>query len=167
MDIIQKITTAIEPSLEAMGYGLVQVKLADGSRRKTLSIMAERKDDSAMSFDDCSAISQTVGALLEVEDPIATAYDLEVCSPGIDRPLTKPQDFVRFAGHEAKVETMIPIDGRKRFRGVIEGMENEVIMLKMPEGDARIEFRNIRSAKLQASEASVVAQLKKKKKKGN
>jgi ribosome maturation factor RimP len=153
MDIVQKITQTIEPSLEAMGYALVQVKLADGMRRKTLTVMAERTDGTSMGFDDCTAISQTAGALLEVEDPITTAYDLEVCSPGIDRPLTKLKDFVRFTGVEAKVETMIPIDGRRRFRGKIEGVENEVITLVMPEGKAAIEFRNIRSAKLQMSDA--------------
>ncbi len=136
-----------------MGYALVQLKLADGARRKSLVIMAERKDDDAMSFDDCSAISQTVSALLDVEDPIQSAYDLEVCSPGIDRPLTKPQDFTRFAGFEARLETMLPIDGRKRFRGVIEGMKDEVITINMPEGEARIEFRNIRSAKLVMTDA--------------
>src|ERR1700722_4468978 len=101
MNIVEKITAAIEPSLANMGYALVQVKLADGARRKTLTIMAERRDNGAMGFADCSAISERASALLDVEDPIVSAYDLEVCSPGIDRPLTRLQDFVRFAGFEA------------------------------------------------------------------
>jgi len=153
MNVVEKITAIIEPSLDALGYALVQIRLADGTRRKTLTIMAERKDDKAMSFDDCSVITQTAGTLLEVDDPIQSAYDLEVCSPGIDRPLTKPQDFARFIGLEARLETMIPIDGRKRFRGVIGSMENETVTIKMPEGDAKIDFRNIRNAKLVIADA--------------
>jgi ribosome maturation factor RimP len=153
MNVVEKITAIIEPSLAAMGYALVQVRLADGGRRKTLTVMAERTDEKAMSFDDCSKISQTAGALLEVDDPITSAYDLEVCSPGLDRPLTRLQDFTRFTGQEAKIETMIPVDGRRKFRGVIEGVENETISLNMLEGMARIEFKNIRNAKLLASEA--------------
>lgn len=147
-----------------MGYALVLVKLADGSRRKTLTLMAERTDDKMMSFDDCAEISRTVSALLDVEDPIAGAYDLEVSSPGIDRPLTKPQDFTRFAGYEAKCETMVPIDGRKRFKGAIVGIEGEVITFKMPEGEAKVPFSNIRTAKLVMTDALVEAHLKKQKK---
>src|SRR5258708_669553 len=127
MDIIQKITQSIEPSLSAMGYGLVIVKLGDSGKRKTLMIMAERTDGVGMSFNDCAEISRTISALLDVEDPITTAYDLEVCSPGVDRPLTREADFVRFAGSEVKLETMLPIDDRKRFRGVAEGIKDGVI----------------------------------------
>jgi ribosome maturation factor RimP len=148
------------------GYQLVQVKLADSARRKTLTVMAERNDDKPMGFDDCSLISQTASALLEVEDPITGAYDLEVCSPGIDRPLTKLKDFVRFSGNEAKVETMIPIDGRRKFRGRIESVEGETITLHMPEGDAKIEFRNIRSARLSPPNGGVWFDKRQKKKTG-
>src|SRR4051812_17473343 len=102
MDIVQKITDTIEPSLQAMGYAVVLIKLGEGGRRKTLSIMAERADEKAMGFDDCAEISRTVSALLDVEDPIQGAYDLEVCSPGIDRPLTRLDDFKRYEGYEAK-----------------------------------------------------------------
>lgn len=155
MDIISKITHAIEPSLTAMGYGLVLVRLADGGHRKTLAIMAERLDDRAMSFDDCADISRTVSALMDVEDPIAGAYNLEVSSPGVDRPLTKAKDFDRFAGQEAKMETMLPIDGRKRFRGVIKGIEKELITLALPEGEVKIPFGHVRTAKLVVSDTLV------------
>lgn len=147
MDIITKITQAIEPSLEALGYRLVQIRLADG-RRKTLSIMAERLDERGMSFDDCGEISRTVSALMDVEDPIQGAYDLEVCSPGLDRPLVRLEDYKRYQGQEAKCETYVPIDGRKRFRGVLEGVKGENVLLAMPEGEAQIAFSNIRTAKL-------------------
>ena len=148
MDIVQRILQAIGPSLTAMGYELVQVKLLDGSKRRTLTVMAERVDGKAMSFDDCTEISRTVSALLDVEDPITTAYNLEVCSPGFDRPLTKLADFSRFMGEEVKLETIFPVEGRKRFRGVIKEVKNEKITLAMPEGEAQLAFAQIRTAKL-------------------
>jgi ribosome maturation factor RimP len=148
-----------------MGYTIVLMKLADGSRRKTLTLMAERADDVPMSFDDCAEISRMAGALLEVDDPITDAYDLEVCSPGIDRPLTRLGDFDRYANYEARIETLIPIDGRKRFKGVIKGTEGEIIILTMQDGEARIDFNSIRSAKLVMTDALVEAHLKQQKKK--
>lgn len=163
MDIVQRITQTIEPSMEAMGYTLVQVKLADSARRKTLTVMAERADDVPMSFDDCTEISRTVSALLDVEDPITTAYDLEVCSPGLERPLVRPVDYKKYTGFEAKLETMVPVNGRKRFRGAIDGIENETVRITTPEGQAEIAFRNIRTAKLVVTDALVTASLKKKK----
>ena len=150
MDIIQKITGTIEPSLDALGYAIVLVKLADSAKRKTLTIMAERKDDQNMSFDDCTEISRTVSALLDVEDPITSAYNLEVCSPGVDRPLTKLADYTRFTGLEIKCETIFPVDGRKRFRGIVKNVENDKILLAMPEGEVTITFPHIRTARLVA-----------------
>lgn len=161
MDVLQKITATIEPSLNALGYGVVQVKLSDGARRKTLMIMAERLDDVMMGFDDCSEISRTVSALLDVDDPITGAYDLEVCSPGLDRPLTRLADYTKYAGHEAKCETFIPLDGRKRFRGILKGTHGEDILLDMPEGEARVPFSHIRTAKLVMNDALVAAAMKK------
>ena len=160
MDLLSKINQIIEPSLEAMGYTIVLVRLNDG-KAKTLSVMAERKDEVMMSFDDCTEISRTISALLDVEDPIESAYNLEVMSPGIDRPLTRVMDYIRFKGFEAKVETMLPIDGRKRFKGVIGGIENDIIALSMPEGDVSLPFRQVRTAKLVVTDALVEAEFKK------
>lgn len=155
MELAQKITQIVEPSLQAMGYVIVQVKLSDASKRKTLSIVAERSDGRGMSFDDCVEISRAVGALLEVEDPIPTAYNLEVSSPGTDRPLTRLDDFSRFRGEQAKIETLIPMDGRKRFRGTIEKVEGDTILLRMTDDntEVRIAFANIRTAKLSPAPA--------------
>src|SRR5260221_9009266 len=100
----------IAPSIEAMGYRLVRVTCT-GGRRPTLQIMAERRDAAAMSVDDCGDISRTVSALLDVADPIPVAYALEGSSPGIDPPLIDRGDFVRYAGHVAKVEMSNLIDG--------------------------------------------------------
>ena len=148
MDVVSKITDIIEPSLTSMGYSVVLIKLADGARRKALMVMAERSDDAPMGFDDCTDISRTIAALLEVDDPITDAYDLEVCSPGMDRPLTKLVDYTRFKGEEVKLETMLPMNGRKRFRGVISAVKDKLIALSMPEGEVEIPFSHIRSAKL-------------------
>ncbi|MCE2926555.1 MAG: ribosome maturation factor RimP [Rickettsiales bacterium] len=151
MELAKKITDIIEPSLEAMGYCLVQVKLTDQAKRKTLSVMAERSDGTPMSFDDCTEISRIAGALLEVEDPITTAYDLEVCSPGTDRPLTKIEDFSKYCGDEAKIELMIPLSGgRRRMRGMIESVKGNEISVALVDAKetVKIDFANIRSAKL-------------------
>jgi len=148
MDLEQRLASMIAPSLSAMGYELVRVMM-QGRQRAVLQIMAERRDNKAMTVDDCADISRQVSALLDVEDPIAGAYDLEVSSPGIDRPLTRLADYSRFAGFEAKLETQEPIDGRKRFRGRLMGADQEgQVRIAGPEGDWTIPFAAIRSAKL-------------------
>jgi ribosome maturation factor RimP len=155
MDVTTRITQAIEPSMESMGYTLVQIKLGDSERRKTLTIMAERKDKKPMGIEDCTRISRQIGALLEVEDPISTAYDLEVCSPGLDRPLTKLADYARYKGTEAKLETyapLNPVDNRKRFRGELLGVDGEKIRLRMDNDEVEIPFPDIRTARLAVSE---------------
>jgi ribosome maturation factor RimP len=144
------IAPIIEPSLEAMGYRLVRVMFL-GARRATLQIMAERIDDAPMRVDDCTEISRSVSALLDVADPIADAYMLEVSSPGIDRPLTRPEDYDRFAGFEAKIELGRPLDGRKRFRGRILGRVPEsadLVRLVDEAGEVQLPLADIAKAKL-------------------
>lgn len=146
--ITEKVIEIIEPSLRAMGYNLVQVRLFEGGKR-TLQIMAERIDDKSMTVDDCADISRNVSALLDVEDPIQGAYHLEISSPGIDRPLTKLDDFTRFNGYEIKLETKLPQDGRKRFKGRIAGVAGNDITLILEDGpNAVIPHDMVRSAKL-------------------
>ena len=112
------------PLLEDMGFRLVRARMAG----KDLQVMAERPDGT-LTIDDCVAISRALSPLLDVEDPVAGAYNLEVSSPGVARPLVRPEDFETWAGHVAKIEMMTPIGGRRRFRGVLEGYDeasNEV-----------------------------------------
>lgn len=149
----------IVPSLEAMGYALVRVRLT-GSGRPTLQIMAERKDGREMTVEDCAEISRTISAILDVEDPIAGAYLLEVSSPGIDRPLTRPEDFDRFAGHEAKVELSQPVDGRKRFRGRLLGIDAGQVRIAAEDGECLLPLPAIRSAKLVLTDALIAESLK-------
>jgi ribosome maturation factor RimP len=141
------IAPIIEPSLEAMGYRLVRVAFL-GAQRATLQIMAERIDDAPMTVDDCTEISRSVSALLDVADPIAGAYMLEVSSPGLDRPLTRPEDYDRFAGFEAKIELGQPLDGRRRFRGRLLGRDVDHVRIAGDAGEVRLPLTAISKAKL-------------------
>ena len=109
------------PVLRDLGFRLVRVKISSAAGA-TVQIMAERPDGT-MSIDDCERVSQALSPVLDVEDPIAQAYRLEISSPGIDRPLVRESDFRRAVGHEARIEMAQPIDGRRRFRGLIEAVE--------------------------------------------
>ena len=142
-----EIARIIEPSLEAMGYRLVRVALT-GSQRPTLQVMAERGDELAMTVDDCAGISRSVSALLDVADPIAGAYMLEISSPGIDRPLVRPEDYDRFAGFEARIDLSAPLDGRKRFRGRLLGRAAEYVRLIGESGEVQLPLAAIHRAKL-------------------
>jgi ribosome maturation factor RimP len=142
-----RIDALIAPALDAMGYAVVRVRLS-GSKRRTLQVMAERMDGRNMTVDDCTEISRSISAILDVEDPIRGAYTLEVSSPGIDRPLTRPEDFDRFAGHQAKVELAEPIDGRRRFRGRIDGHDGGRVRLALTEGVVSLPFEGIVNAQL-------------------
>jgi ribosome maturation factor RimP len=121
--------------------------MLEGGRR-TLQIMAERTDGKNMTVDDCADISHNVSALLDVEDPIPGAYTLEISSPGIDRPLVKLADFERYSGFDAKLETKMPLEGRRRFKGKLRGVEKEEILMRMDNADVRVPFRMVQSAKL-------------------
>lgn len=154
-----EVARLIAPSLEAMGYVIVRVRLSGGGR-PTLQIMAERPDGKEMTVDDCADISRAVSALLDVEDPIAGAYVLEVSSPGLDRPLTRPEDFTRFAGHEAKIELSDAVDGRKKFRGRLIGLEGETVRIAAEEGESVLPLAIIRSAKLVLTDALIAESMK-------
>jgi len=123
-----RVATIAEPVLEQLGYRLVRVKVsaADGC---TVQIMVERPDGT-MIVEDCETVSRTLSPVLDAADPIDKAYRLEISSPGIDRPLVRKSDFDRYAGHLVKIETEIPIDGRKRFRGLLIGTEGEAARIR-------------------------------------
>lgn len=146
----------IAPHLEAMGYEVVRVQLSGGQRPR-LQIMAERHDRVAINVDDCAEISKAVSALLDVDDPIAGSYTLEVSSPGIDRPLTRPDDFQRFAGFEAKLELRIPLEGRRRFRGTLLGLDNGFVRLNTEEGELRLAVDGLSKAKLVLTDDLIAA----------
>ncbi len=127
--IDRRLAEIITPVIEDMGFELVRVRLMSG-KATTLQIMADRPEG-GIEVDDCAEISNAVSAVLDVEDPILDAYTLEVSSPGIDRPLTRLKDFEAFEGYEAKIETNQPIDSRRRFRGVLAGVEGGEVLINV------------------------------------
>ena len=144
--IDRRMAEIITPVIEDMGFELVRVRLM-GGKTHTLQIMAERPEG-GIEVDDCAQISTAVSATLDVEDPITEAYTLEVSSPGIDRPLTRLKDFEAFEGYEAKLETSELIDGRKRFKGVLAGVEGSEVLINVEEGTIGLEFDWLADAKL-------------------
>ncbi|RJL06544.1 ribosome maturation factor RimP [Paracoccus aestuarii] len=127
--IDRRLAEIITPVIEDLGYELVRIRL-QGGKTATLQIMADRPDG-GINVDDCADISTAVSATLDVEDPITDNYHLEVSSPGIDRPLTRIKDFVTFEGYEARIDLGQPIDGRKRFKGILAGVEGEEILINI------------------------------------
>ena len=127
------IATLIEPLIEELGYQLVRV-VVSGRDGLTVQIMAETKDG-PFGIEDCEKISKELSPFLDSHDPIAGEYHLEVSSTGIDRPLVRPQDFIDWQGYEAKLEVKQPIDGRKRFKGVLRGFENDEVLLELKADD--------------------------------
>jgi ribosome maturation factor RimP len=152
-----RIAAAIAPTLGAMGYELVRVAVI-GTQSPTVQIMADRADGSLIAVEDCEAISHAVGAVLDVDDPIQGNWTLEVSSAGIDRPLTRPKDWNRFAGHQAKAELTIPLDGRKRFAGIVLGAENGAARLRLDDGsEVALPLQDIRKARLVLTDALIAA----------
>ena len=123
-----RVSAVAGPVLQGMGYRLVRIKIS-GEAGCTVQIMAERPDGS-MQIEDCEAISQALSPVLDVADPIDRAYRLEISSPGIDRPLVRRSDFERFTGHLVKIEMAVAHEGRKRFRGTLDGVEGDGVRLR-------------------------------------
>ena len=151
-----------EPVIEKAGFRLVRLRLMGGAN-KTLQVMAERPDGS-MDVEGCAALSHALLDFIEGQDPIEGDYEIEVSSPGIDRPLTRPMDFVRWSGHEAKIELNAPVHSvgesqgdknqgdknrdRKRFRGTLLGLDGSDVIIRADNSDIRFPFRAIANAKL-------------------
>lgn len=155
--IDRRLAAIVRPTIEGLGFELVRIRLM-GGKRAVLQIMAERPDG-GIEVDDCAKISRSVSAVLDVEDPIASEYVLEVSSPGIDRPLTRLKDFERWAGYEAKLETGEPIDGRRRFKGMLQGIQDGEVLLEIPEGTIGLNFDMISDAKLVLTDALIAESL--------
>lgn len=146
----------LEPAVNELGFDLVRV-LTIGNVNPTLQIMIERKDRKNIVVDDCAAVSRAVSALLDEKDPIAGKYTLEVSSPGLDRPLVALENFERFAGFEAKIETDVEIDKRKRFKGRIIRVEGNVIVFAMDDKEWRIPYDAVAKAKLLLTDELIAA----------
>ncbi|MCC5957040.1 MAG: ribosome maturation factor RimP [Natronohydrobacter sp.] len=131
--IDQRLAEIVGPVIEGLGFELVRLRLMAGKTR-TLQIMADRPEG-GIEVQDCADISTAVSAVLDVDDPLEDAYTLEVSSPGIDRPLTRLKDFITWEGYEARIETSELIDGRRRFKGVLAGVEENEVLIEIEESD--------------------------------
>lgn len=156
----ERLTNMLEPSLEGLGYELVRVMMR-GDVRKTLQIMAERKDSRGMTLSDCEIINETISAILDVHDPIKERYALEVSSPGIDRPLTKLRDFDRYQGFEVKADLKELYEGRRNLKGILRGTDGDNIAIELEGfGVFKAPFSLLNRAKLLLTDELIDAHLK-------
>jgi ribosome maturation factor RimP len=155
---IAALTQLIEPEVKALGFDLVRVKLFGAGDERTLQIMAERRDTRQLVIEDCAAISRRLSDLFDEIDPIEEAYRLEVSSPGIDRPLTRLHDFSDWAGFEARITVLEPVEGRKTLKGRLMRLEGEDIFFQDAKlGDVTIAYANVDGAKLVLTDALISA----------
>ncbi len=163
--IDRRIADIIDPVIKDMGFELVRLRLMGGNT-PTLQVMAERPEG-GIEVDECADISTAISAILDVEDPIEDNYTLEVGSPGIDRPLTRLKDFDVWSGYVAKIETSELIDGRKRFKGVLAGTENNEVLIEIENQGENVtiglDFDWLSDAKLVLTDDLVRAALKQRK----
>jgi ribosome maturation factor RimP len=161
----RRLADIVTPVIEGMGFELVRIRLMGGATR-TLQIMADRPEGGII-VDECGAISTAVSAVLDVEDPIEENFILEVSSPGIDRPLTRLKDFEMWKGWEARIETTELIDGRRRFKGMLAGVEGEEVLVELDEGAEPVtiglQFDWLSDAKLILTDDLITEMLRKKK----
>lgn len=158
----RRIAEIIAPTVEGLGFELVRIRLMGGETR-TLQVMAERPDGS-MEVEDCAKLSRALSAVLDVEDPIDREYVLEVSSPGIDRPLTRLQDFETHAGQIAKLESEALIGGRKRFKGQLVGIDGDDVLIEVgAEGRLSVPFDALVDAKLVLTDALIEESLRSRK----
>ncbi|MXV43856.1 ribosome maturation factor RimP [Saccharibacter sp. 17.LH.SD] len=143
-----RIAERITPTLEDLGFDLVRLSVL-GRETPTVQVMADRSNGSLITVEDCEQISHAVGAVLDVDDPIPGAWMLEVSSAGIDRPLTRPKDWERFSGHLARIEMDIPLEGRKRFAGIVLGIRDRNGILRLDNGEeVELPLLEMRKARL-------------------
>lgn len=153
----QKIADLIAPSLSGLGYELVRVQIT-GKERLVVQVMADRADQAPIGTDDLELIARQLSAVLDVADPIASPWVLECSSPGIDRPLTRPKDFARFAGHLARIEVEPPQAGQRRFAGTLLGADEQEVHLRSDHGaELRLPIAAIRKAKLVLTQSLIDA----------
>jgi len=154
-----EIETMIRPTLNELGYDIVRVLLS-GDRRAKLQVMIERGHETPLTVEDCSVASRAIEAILDVEDPISGGYVLEVSSPGIDRPLTRPGDFERWKGFQAKLELVRPVGGQRRFTGRLEGLEDGRVRLVTDQAIVLVDQEDLAKAKLVLTDELVQHYLK-------
>lgn len=143
---VQDLTTLFEPVVESMGYELVGVEFHGSEHHGVLRIFIDQ--EKGITVEDCAAVSRQCSAVLDVEEPISMAFDLEVSSPGINRPLFKLADYDRFSGSQTKIKLAVALDGRKNFSGVLQGIDDNKVLITVDNETFELPFHNIAKAHL-------------------
>ncbi|MCB1839672.1 MAG: ribosome maturation factor RimP [Alphaproteobacteria bacterium] len=145
----EKLTKLMEPVIADLGFDLVLVSVIGEGGTKTVQVLAQDPQTRNLGIEDAAKISRSLSAVLDVEDPVVGKYRLEVSSPGIDRPLIKPEDFEHYTGFEAKLEIGTPMEnGQRRFRGVLKGLENKSVLVETDKGEVKLPLNDLTKAKL-------------------
>lgn len=154
----RKIADLATPVAESLGLRLVCVRITGEGGAQNVQVIAENPATRRLPLEDCTRLSRELSALMDVEDPVKSAYRLEISSPGIDRLLISPQDFADFSGFEAKIELEFPQDGQKRFRGILRGIDGEQIHLDMPDkGPVTLPYGSVSRARLVLTDELIAA----------
>ena len=161
-DFDSRVVQLAEQAVQSAGCVLVRARVAGQGKYAALQIMAERADGTGATIDDCAAISRAMSALLEADPSMADRYDLEVSSPGLERPLVKLADYDRFKGRTAAVELNVPIEGMKKFEGEISSVTGDFVSFALEKNVAKVPFNAIERAKLVVTEELIQEALKKK-----
>lgn len=145
-EVVDRIWKHLEPELAAQGYELIEVEYGRHGATHVLRLFIDK--EGGITIDDCAEVSRFVGPLLDLEDYIVSTYTLEVSSPGIDRPLRKPSDFERFEGEAIKVHTLTPIQGRRRFKGILTGYRDGLVLFDDEGSEYSVHIENVKKARL-------------------
>lgn len=162
-DLSDALTADIQDLLKSAGYALVRAKKMGGQRHPTLQIMMDRLDGAPITVEDCEAVNRLLDPLFSVHDPWPEAYQLEVSSPGLDRPLILPQDFMRFVGQRIKVRLSPPLEGRRKLEGLLETEATpEVIVIRLDDQTLwRVPYDVVQEARIVITDAMIAEEMKK------
>jgi ribosome maturation factor RimP len=138
----------LQPAAAGLGYELIEIEFSSAGRNSVLRVYIDRTDGAGVGIEDCERVSRAIGAVLEAEDPIGHEYQLEVSSPGFDRPLRTAAHFARFAGSEARIELAAPIEGRRRFRGLLGAVEDGNVTIEVDRREWKLPLAGISKARL-------------------
>jgi ribosome maturation factor RimP len=138
----------LEPVAAGLGYELIEIEFGSAGRNSVVRVYIDRTDGAGVGLDDCERVSRAIGAVLEAEDPIRHEYQLEVSSPGFDRPLRTAAHFARYAGSEARIELAAPIEGRRRFRGLLGAVKDGSVMIEVDRREWKLPLAGISKARL-------------------
>ena len=156
MEFVQRVEGIITPSIEELGFRIVQINFIEGKPPR-LQVLAEHAETGRMNLDDCVNVSRRISVVLDVEDPLAGSYDLEVSSPGIDRPLITIKDYEKYSGFDVRIEMKSAIEGRKKITGRLRGVNEENVTIELEGKITDLKYKEIEKAKLLLNDELIAA----------